>query len=230
VLYDADAKQRYGVTVQHKGKRYPVFYEFNPITDETFIEYDRQRDVRMASDGTGGIDSRSNGAAAAAMLGRVILLSVEGWGPADGSKVKDRQLADAVQNGPLACAVDQKELPLGNAEEDRPWDEDEDVSNTYVLRTMFNGGELICTHVLTDADAAQESRWTKLMAKTKLLPGERLTRRDIQIPSRAKAIGKLYDEMYIRSEGYAGRIPLWHKLEVMNEHMGVQQEMVDEGK
>jgi hypothetical protein len=228
LLYDADAEQRCGFTVVKKDKRFKVYYTFGGIDDDVYVEYDRQRRVRMAADGQGGMDSKSNSVEAAAWLGRKILKFVEGWGASDGSNVKDRQLADAVQNSVLACAVDQTELELGDAETDRPWEDEDDESNTYALRAMFSGNELICKHALNDANAEQEKRWNRLMSQTKLTQGEKLSRRDIEIPSRARAIGKLYDEMMVSAEGYAGRVPLHHKVEIMQAHMGLTQELADE--
>jgi hypothetical protein len=234
--YDASAVQRYTFVEVHKdgkgkNKRYPVTYFFGKLDDDAlFVEYDRKRNVRMARDGEGDIDNKSNSLLAAGWYGRQILVKVEGWGPEDGSKLSDRQLGSAVLNGPLACAVDRGELELGDADEDAPWEnEDTTAGNVYPLRALFSGRELLLEHTLDDADADQDKRWTDLMARTKLKDGERLGKKDIAVPSNVKAIGRLYDSMNPRAEGYKdGRVPLFHKVAVMEDHMGLDQELAEE--
>jgi hypothetical protein len=39
---------------------------------------------------------------------------------------------------------------------------------------------------------------------------------DITLPTHAEKKGKIYDQMFVKSEGYASRIPIWHKIAVVD--------------
>lgn len=43
-----------------------------------------------------------------------------------------------------------------------------------------------------------------------------MTQTDVELQPASKALGRLYDELFVRAEGYAGRVPVWHKEEAVS--------------
>ena len=70
-------------------------------------------------------------------------------------------------------------------------------------------------------------RYQKLMAHTKIDQGDKFTRRDTKVPSRAEALGEFYREIGFTATGYKGRVPLWHQEAVVHDYFAVEQRIVE---
>lgn len=239
ILYDAMAEQRipFEKTYRDKKKqkkRCIVYHTFKAIGgkegDTALIEYDRRRDVRMAAGGGGSVDARSDMYTASLFLWPDRIVRVEGWGAEDGADVKDKDRADAVQDGLLACDIVEPALAeLADVTDDKPWEHEEETDTSlHLLRARFGENVVVTEHELAQASRDQEKRFNVLMTRTKLQPGEQLGKQETQVPSRWKALGKLYMEMRVSVKGYVKDIvPLHHQVEVVMAHMSTEMEALE---
>lgn len=232
--YDADANQTYKFELEgrgkYKGKKYPVLITFGPVKDGDYIAYDKQRDVRLAGE-SDGIATSNETFTASVWLGRKRLLSVEGWGKQDGSNFSDDRLADVVQNALLACDIEPRgESIIGDASSDNPWEEDDATEETIRLRCIAHGKLIVTAHtpgaIEHDELARLRKRYNRLKTRGKLVEGDRISRMDSKLPSRAEQKGEIYDDMGFVATGYSGRVPLRHKEKVVDEFFEVEQELV----
>lgn len=231
-LYDADAEQvltfrttkrvRLGGGVRNV--QVTVRHTLQPLTDDLFVEYDRKRNVRVAA-GEGGIDTKSSLLDASEYL----------YGALGGTHEPAEITVDApvkmgvIQDGLLVTALVAPPV-LTDDEVERLLTEGafvEDGRNTVSLRCLFNSREVVTEHDLDAPSAEQQRRYSELVTRAKLVDAEQLGKRETQMPSRAKALGKLYDELLIEARGYAGLVPLHHKVEVISEHLSTEQERVE---
>ena len=105
---------------------------------------------------------------------------------------------------------------------------DEQGAATIKLRSIFSGREVITEHVLREPNTEQMSRFQSLMSRSLIVKGRKLGRPETRIPSKARPLAKIYDELYESTSGYAeGGIPLHHKIAVINHHMTAQQEVLE---
>lgn len=233
-LYDADAPQSFSFNFQGRGKfagfEYPVVITFRPMKDGDYIAYDKQRDVRMvgASD---GVDASNETFGASLWLGRQLLQGVEGWGDPSGSDLSDERLADAVQGGLLACDIEPKGTPVpGDAAEHKPWEDDSAAEKPIKLRCIVEGRLVTIPHTpgeIEEKDLERlRKRYIRLKSRAKLVGDEQIGKNATKVPARAEAKGLLYDELGFRATGYAGRVPLHHKVTVVDDFFEVEQELV----
>lgn len=232
ILYDADAAQTIPLEITRGGRRYPTRHAIGPCPDDLYVEYDKQRNprVRVGRDKT--VESLDDAEKATSFLYREVLESVTGWGDPRGANVDERVARMVIEGGLLICAVDEdEEAPeVGDAEEDRPWEQTDKGEGAVRLRCRFNGRELVTRHFPQAAPSAeQRKRYNGLNAKKKLAPGGSLSQSTVALASIARPLGKLYDELFGRAEGYAGRVPLWHKGEVVTHYMDRDEVRVGEG-
>lgn len=230
-LYDADAAQIIKVTLTRAGKAYEVFHTLRACTDANFTDYDKAKKARLRVHTDKSIERITDDKGAALYLYGALLDAVRGWGDPAGANVDERQRRMVVEQGLLLCAADTGDegegaLP-GNAEEDRPWETPEDGGEIR-LRCRFQGEEIVTRHWLTDPSAEQRQRYESLQARKKYRSGTRMTQTDVVLQSPVKALGKLYDELHVRAEGYRGRVPLWHKVEVVSAVFEEDEQQVGE--
>ena len=231
LIYDADGAQEIPVEVK-RGKRYPTRHTIRGCTDESYVEYDKMRNVRLRVGKDKSVETLTDREKAAMYLYGELLEAVKGWGAENGENVDEPIARMVIEDGLLICAVDEDdEVPaIGDAEADRPWEPKSDEGYFVPLRCRFNGEELVTKHFPTATPTAdQKKRHEALKAKKKLKPGGSLTQSTVALESIAKPLGKLYDELFGRAEGYAGRVPLWHKGEVVSFYLEADEQQVGEG-
>jgi hypothetical protein len=220
--YDADAEQRAPFQTERKGKLYSVVHVFGPITDEAVIQYERGRDQRISDAETG----ESNEQDAMAVTSRSFQAAIAYWDStgtrAEGyaGEVSAKDKAFAVQN--ILFAVEFDALSLAAADELCPDDEDDDTS-TYKLRCMFDGRLLTTEHTLRAGTADEVAEFQSMMSRALLVRGTHFGQTDQRIPSKARRLGVLYDKVKVTSAGYAGRVPIHHKMAVVLRHFRAQQ-------
>lgn len=228
VLYDAAAAHTIPVTLTRtiKGQRknYKVLHQLSACSNETYIDYDKARNVRIRVHKDKSVETLADEREAADFLYGQLLAEVRGWGDPQGANV-DAEHADLViRGGLLAAIVIKGDAPvvLGNADEDQPWQQTEEVEPLN-LHCRFNGAELITQHTprsFASAAGAEElsklrTRYESLQGRKKYGAGVRVGQADVKLESNARPLGKLYDEIFVEARGYQGRVPLWHKCEVI---------------
>ena len=230
LLFDAMAEQTIPFEKRHKGKKYQVSHTFKAIGgedgDAALLEYDRLRDVRMASE-SGDVNTRSDVFTAANWLWTDRKIKVTGWGPEDGSKVNEQDRADAISEY-LACDI--MDVPLAEVGEgDAPWDDEDTGTVIHTLRARFGERVTFHEHELAIPTKEQRKRYSQLMTRTKIGKGEKLGKQETKVPSKMKALCVLYAEMKKGATNYKDDIiPRNHRVEVIHTHMSGEMEVVEE--
>ncbi len=220
-LYDAEAEQKMSFQTERKGRMYSVTHIFGPIKDDKVIAYERTRDQRITDAETSESDTKD----AMAITSKGYAAAIEYWNNTDtktegyAGKVSDKDKAFAVQN--LLFAVEFEELPLATGEELCP--EEDDDTSTLKLRCLFDGQVVTTSATLRAATPGEISDFQILMSRTLLVQGTQFGQRDQRIPSKAKRLGELFDLVKVSVTGYAGRVPLHHKMAFALRHFRAEQ-------
>jgi hypothetical protein len=222
-LYDADAEQRMAFQTERKGRLYTVTHIFGPIVDEAVLEYERGRSQRIGE----AENNESDEGDATAISSKGFAAAVNYWNSAGtraegyAGVISDRDKAFAVQN--MLFLADFDQLPLANADEVCP--EDNDESSTYIMRSLFAGAEVQTSATLRPATPEEISDFEALMSRTLLVKGTRFGQRDQRIPSKAKRLAELFDLMKVAVDGYI-RVPLHHKMLFALRHLRGEQKAI----
>jgi hypothetical protein len=225
VVYDADAEQRVSFQTERKGRLYRVVHLFGPLRDDAIIEYERGRDQRISD----AESTESNEQDAMAVTNRSFQAAVRYWDTnnsrAEGysGRVSDKDTAFAVQN--LLFAVELDAPQLATADELCP--EVDDDQQVHQLRCLFNGCIAETEHTLRAAAPDELAEFQSLMSRALLVRGTRFGQTDQRIPSKARSLGTLYDRLKVSATGYAGRVPLHHKMAVVLRHFRAQQKITE---
>lgn len=234
-LYNPDDVQRFPFEVTRNGKRYQVAHVFGTLADETLIEYDRRCEVRYGeadkseADGGHAVARSSRNFAAAVWLWLQLIQTVEGYGPLDGiewkEKIPDKYKAAAVDTLLTGGIEGDESLPEAEAGEFLSLDGD--ALTTVRLRSIYSGREVITSHTMREPNADLMARFQSLNSRSLIVKGRRVGRTEQRIPSKARPLAKLYDELCDSTEGYAGRVPLHHKVAVISYHMNAGLEALE---
>lgn len=226
-IYNTDAEQKMRFHTERRGTQYPVAIIFSPnaLKDEAILEYERSRDQRLTdADVSEGDDSTAivitnQSYRAALQFAEKHSTGAEGYA----GKPSDKDRAFAVQN--LLLGAEFEELPVAAADELCPADDDD--NSTYHLRCLSPEGALMATkHVMRAATSGEISEAQLLQSRTLLVQGVNFGQRDQRIPSKAKRWAELYDLMKVSAEGYAGKVPLHHKVQVAMRHLKSEQKAI----
>jgi hypothetical protein len=135
--------------------------------------------------------------------------------------VPAKQKAFAVQSALLATEI----LPLPLVGDDEILSlEDSDESSSIRLRVIFGDKQVNTEHVLRGPSAEEMTAYRSLMSRALVVKGTRLGRQEQRIPSRAPRLGQLYDKLIERAIGYVARVPLHHKMIVVQAHLRGEEE------
>lgn len=230
VLYDSGGVQRVPLRVEHNDKRYDIAHIFNPVTDDLLKEYDRRRDVRIleSQEVRNASEVVSDSFGAAVWLWNELCTGVEGIGepnaplPEDWkSRIPDADKVAAIDDALLACEV--VDLPVADQGEFLPWGYS-DETRTIKLRALFAGYEVETAHVLRKASAKVMAEYNSIMTSKLIVKGTKIGKTDTRLSPRSGRLGKLYDQLAESQTGYTGAPPLHHKLVIVLEHCGSEQE------
>lgn len=228
-LYDADKEQRIPFLIEHGGRSYEVIFLLRGQSDEALEAYDRlcklgyQSADRKETDGENAIETKSQAHAAAIALFADRAFGVEGIG-AEGETLPD-DWQERIDELDRAGVIDSAYLttlvqkPKAAAKGDAlPWDY-RSTNKAYTLVALYSGYELELKHELKTASAEQLAEFKSIMTQRYLMQGTKLNNSETRIPPRARRLGKLYDKLVAGTEGYEGRVPLHHKVEVVLTHL-----------
>jgi hypothetical protein len=225
VLYDSDAGQVIKLHTERRGVLYPVslIFRAGALNDESILEYERAKDQRISDAEISEADERDavaiTGQAykAALLFASKNLERTEGY--AGNASEKDQVFA---VNQLLGAEFD--ELPLAMGDVLCP--EEDDENSTYRLKCASSGTIIITTHEMRAATKDEISESQALLSRVLIVKGTKLGVNDQRIPSKAKRWGELYDLMKASAGGYAGKIPLHHKMLVAMRHLKSEQKAI----
>lgn len=231
VLFDADAQQRVPFQIEFEGELYEIAYKIDPVSDEQTTELETRRNVRQAeadadeARGRDGMVAESDSLDASDWLFKQLAKGVEGTEfDDDGDWMENfsqRERAAVIDQAVLACQV----LDLSKVKAGKRLPAKRTGSgSTTVLRVLFGGRQIDTRHVLAEGDGDIQSEFDALMRRGVIVAGTKLGQREIYIPNRARRLGEFYDRLKLSAEGYAGRIPLHHKMAVVIHHLGRTQQ------
>jgi hypothetical protein len=226
VLYDADAEQRMPFHTERRGVMYPVAVVFRDgaLKDDPILDYERAKDQRITDAALNESDEKDASAVSSQAYRAALQFAEKQVAGSEGyaNKPSERDLAYAVQN--LLFGVEFEELPIATS--DQPCPDDDDDSSTYRMRCISNGVIITTVHKVKAATKDQISESQALQSRILLVQGTNFGKRDQRIPSKAKRWGELYDLMKIEATGYAGRVPLHHKMAVAMRHLKNEQQAI----
>ena len=214
--YDADAEQRIELPVPHKNKTVKVFHILRGAADAEIIEYNKKRKVR-AEYVNDQMSIKNNAVEADVWLwdkiaiGRERYQENENWREATATMHKISAI-----NAYLTARVKPQDDESVLDEEIIVSDTDADFS---IELQAFFGGELITVrHDLSSPNAAQVTEFAKLDVK----PPSTSKNGTIRfLTEKIEEKAKFYDSLLVEAHGYAGRVPILHKLVVINEVFGL---------
>lgn len=213
VLYDADARNRFGYNVIENGKKYKTAAIFEALTDERYLQWVREFKIRGNDD-----DVNEESREASIRLWDDIVSAVENIEVPEGEDFHDIiPYSEKIQglNEFLAIAVFD---PDEEAEDDGVRRPAAVRTQTVITEAFFNGQITRQTHVLKEKTLEWEKKYSRIQAKRFKQETTRGLRRKPKVefvPQDAK-IGEMYDEMVERTAGFAGRVPLRFKTAVIS--------------
>ncbi len=204
ILYDADARQ----TIAFSGLVEDVEIEadFEPLHDERYAEYDRKSKFKVVDNGE---NAYSDNAESLVLLFDDTVSDVRGIPGEKPANWKDELDGDQIKTPMVArfLAVAAYAAPL-------VWGQTEKsvITEAYFNRETAEGKHFLRKKTVDDVKAYRQMQKIPLGAKTKGLESA-----EIAMPALAEKKGRIYDKMQLRqAEGYAGRVPLWHKEKVID--------------
>lgn len=214
-VYDAGAKNRFVFEKEQNGKTYEIGHTFKPLTDERYMQWNRDLKVRGDAD---EISEESREATAKLWDDLIDTLDnvempegVEDFRPLVGGKDK----VDAINNL-LAVAIVE---PEEKAADKFKLDAAVATTQTIVTEAWFNGKPVQQQHVMVETSFELEKKYQRIQTKRlKQEPTRGLRRKaKIEYIPQDEKIGELYDEMCKTNSGFAdGNVPLRFKTMVIH--------------
>lgn len=237
IFYNADVSQIAQFLRQQRGRSIKLIHHINAVSDDLFIETDKQRKLKLKEADLEEIDDasaskveqKSDQAAIECWL--KICPRVENYALRNG-EVNESNFRQVVPDddkiyvvNSIVFAAEIVPLPRGDNSDLFYVDDVENVIE-YHLRCYFNGYQLLTKHFMRPVTAGQSSDFRGLMQQAYLVQGTKLGEMDQRIPSRVRKLGRLYDDSVESTEGYVGRVPLWHKKVVAEAHFKQEQKLL----
>jgi hypothetical protein len=228
-LYDAGATQRIPFLIETDDGLAEVFFHLGPQTDEALIEHERQRNLRLVkadiaeTGGVHGVEAKTRKVEANALLFDEVAVGAGGFGDSDvlpeGWKdfIEKKDKSDVIEQAYLA--VEMVKPQVAQIQARVPWNY-RSRTKTHTLRALFEGQQLDLKHTLNSASASQLDEFNSVMSQSYLVQGAMVMQGETLIPPRLKRLGKLYQQLHVSHEGYAGFPPLHHQAEAVMAHLG----------
>lgn len=230
VIYDADARNRFEYEVEGGSE---IAHVFGPLSDERYMQWNRDMKISGNED-----DVREEGREASVKLYDDLIIEVENIEYPEGADWKallDSQYKIDALNDLMAVAIGE------NNNDDEPEKggklklvPDIDTNQTIKTECFFNGEIATQTHVLVKRTFEFEKKYDRIQAKRtkqQKIGGLRRRKANIEYVPQDEKLGGLYDEMFIKAEGFAnGKIPLRFKVLVMHNIFGPKSKAKNVGK
>lgn len=212
VQFDADAPNTIFFSTAAKGKTYRVGHTFSPLTDERYFKYS------------------SEGLSAAKRIAKRQSIETDDFTPQENlwndlcvGRVGYKERADWAEKVKLFEKIDTiKTLlfaELVESDDDVAESEllDDDDVQTIIRLDVYQSGALISTtHVLREASRAEVDEYLNARAgrpqKSALASSLKKTVEE--------RLCELYDALIVDQNGYANRVPAWHKEKVVESYFG----------
>lgn len=221
--YDAKAEQTVSTTVEVDGKTFTLDHRFKPMEDSHALEYERRRDVRLSDADRDAIDEEglaqsSDTLGAAEWLWNDRIIEVTGieedsdWKqliPLEDKETAIRGLLMFETRKPKSQRAEGK-LNLRT------------LGATTVrieADTLFDGWPIKVAFSMNKPSAEEYRRYKKLMARVTRVRGTKTGSEDIRIDSKARGLGKLFQELKNGVEGYVDDIVPLHHQQVVASHL-----------
>src|SRR6266404_1445949 len=166
ILYNADAKQRFTITIEDDSSTYDVVHEFGPIVDKTLFDFDARKDVRVAKAPARGVmATNTDNSDADVWLWNQLILGVEGYGdPASPMPPNWRDLVDAADKCKaleILLTAERTEVEVKEKAKFKPWGA-KPTGSTVILRCYFDNDIVSTTHEAPSITALHTREYKKL--------------------------------------------------------------------
>lgn len=214
--FDASASQRFEYTVSEGGSRYKTAYKFSAFDDERYLRW--KKAVKIKGDDK---EIEENTRQEGAKFWDDIIIEVENIAVPDGEDFRKLiPVSEKIEslNNLLAVAIYEGETETGVRQLGVQ------TELRVVTECFWNGQETILRQIHTlrgTPDELEEfaKKYARIQAKRfkeEITKGLR-RKPKIEFVPQDEAIGKLYDEMFVKQEGFAdGIIPLRFKTYVIH--------------
>lgn len=205
VLYDADVVQRLKFEVDDE---YETTHIYSPLEDEKFFEFDGNSRLKIVDDGKSLLPDNAK---ASIKLFDFLVSDIENdWEGEKPANWKDEIDADKEKIPSVAYFL----TVTAFAETRKSWLQTDNVTFT---EAFFNSKITQQKHFLrkkTIEDIREFNRFKKIPLASK---SKGLAQSETTVNSNGRGKAALYDKMKIKdAEGYAGRVPAWHKVAVID--------------
>lgn len=203
-IYDASARNRFPYSVRSGGTKYDVAHVFGPLSDERYMQWNRDLKVRGNAD-----EIEENSREASVALWDDLIVEVEGVEYDAGTDWKQfipsSEKLEAVNDFLAVAIVDDEEqsspgkLRLGDRDEKRPL--------IVTTEAWFNGEVVRQRHDVQPRSFESEKKYERIQAKRiRQEPVKGLNKRKpkIEYIPQDESLGKLYDDMCLGVIGFLG--------------------------
>lgn len=208
-IYDADAEQRYTLTVEDDDAKYETTQVYGALTDEALTEYDRLREVLLESDGNKN-DLNTDSTEADEYLFDELCTDVEGF---DGEKPADwkAQIDYDEKKFGINKLLGVKIISSNKEKQVKKREWGKKISqNAVTLKSRFNGDIVTTKAFFPDKTPADIAAYSLIKNRVSLVDRD-LEDSAIKIPASMKRKAAIFDRINPKVEGYAGRVPLHHR-------------------
>jgi hypothetical protein len=231
-LFDASVGNTIEFTVARRGQRFTVKHHFKAYDDEEFIQYEiacaRKLTEADAEETAVARSFRltSEALRAGKQFWERLIIEIIGYvaSPDWRALTLLRFTQDCLFALDNYFGVQIVPLPAAPTHEALSYVAEDEAE--HHLLAPFYGQTVVTKHFLRQPSAEDFERYENLRGASVAIGGTRYGREERLIPSRARAKGKLYGELLIRTEGYQGLPPLHHQVAIIDAHFAPQQELI----
>lgn len=208
-VFDADAEQKYTLTIEDDEAKYELTQVYSGLPDEPLIEYDRLREVLLETNGNKS-DLNTQSVEADEYLFNELctdVLGFEGEKPEEWKSQIDYEEKKFGINKLLGVKIvtsDQEKQV-----KPRQWGQ-KIQANVVVLKSRFNDEIVTAKAFFPEKTPADVAAYSVIKNRISLIDKD-LEDSAIKIPASMKRKAAIFDRIKPRVEGYAGRVPLHHK-------------------
>ena len=211
VIYDTEAENRFEFEAKGAdGNLYDTAHRFKPLSDDRYWQFIREFKVEQKGD---EIEEDVRGAYIS--LWHDLIIEVENIEVKDGEDWKDLILDDEkIGAGEflLTVVIYEGEKKTGARKLAK------DASITVETEAYFNGEVARQKHLLREKTIEHQKKYSRIIDRRLQTERTRGLKRKpkVEFHPQNQAIGRLYDEMILSTEGFEGEVPLRFKETVIN--------------